>query len=443
MPPVADAVDVEAFRASLPGPRENVGGQLTSEALQALLAIETRFSGVDAIQRGARRLFFLDVTNAGQVTERGWKAADAPLADFLDRIFATDDWARKLADAAAQPTGTLLDPRGTTAALIAPQFRTAGTAATLLAARALQLQEAGQPEAFLDHLETGLALARTERHFAENSAAIRSASVEATLCRGVERWLERLDGRPDLLRRALALLTSHLSAPQPDPEIMRKVEFLILANAFADPADVPRSGRGADPFFRLALNDTPLLRYSWQVPWEKGRLRRVLEGIESADPEVRKLAEAMAPPVVRNVIFLFSKFARLRSPEWGPRHQYACRAAALQVALRLYQAETGRTAEKLTDLVPKYLAAVPLDPYDGQPFRYRISRGETIEWPADDTTVGTLTVKRAVAAGQGILWAVGLDQKDDGGHTQEWENQNLKVPDQDRISLVPLPPGRQ
>jgi hypothetical protein len=442
MPPVADAVDVEAFRASLPGPKENVGGQLTLEALQSLLAVETRFSGVDVLQRGGRRLFFFDITNAGKVTEHGWKAADALLGDFLDRTFATDDWARKLADAAAQPTGTLLAPRGTTPALVAPEFRIAGTAATLLAARGLQLQEAGQPEAFLDHLETGLALARTERHFADNVGAIRSASVEATLCRGVERWLERLDGRPDLLRRALALLTSHLNAPRPDPEIMRRVELLTMTNAFADPADVPRSGRGNDPFFRLALNDTPFLRYSWHVPWEKVRLRRVLEGIESADPEVRKLTEGMAPPVVKSVYFLFSSFARFRSPPWGPRHQYACRAAALQVALRLYQAETGRAAEKLTDLVPKYLAAVPLDPYDGQPFRYRISRGETIDWPPDDVTVGTLTVKRDVPAGQGILWAVGLDQKDDGGHTQEWEEQNLKVPDQDRISLVPLPPGR-
>src|SRR5207244_4278493 len=51
------------------------------------------------------------------------------------------------------------------------------------------------------------------------------------------------------------------------------------------------------------------------------------------------------------------------------------RAARLTVALALYQAESGKPAGRLEDLVPRYLAALPADPSSGQPFHYRVSRG--------------------------------------------------------------------
>jgi hypothetical protein len=57
--------------------------------------------------------------------------------------------------------------------------------------------------------------------------------------------------------------------------------------------------------------------------------------------------------------------------------------AQLQVALRLYQAKTGKPAEELA-LLKDYLAEVPTDPFDGRPFRYRLSKGEKIVWPEDN-----------------------------------------------------------
>jgi hypothetical protein len=53
---------------------------------------------------------------------------------------------------------------------------------------------------------------------------------------------------------------------------------------------------------------------------------------------------------------------------------------------------------------------VPLDPFDVQPFRYRLSAGEQLE-SADERRLPP----RFVPAGQGILWRVGGDQRDDGG----------------------------
>lgn len=45
-------------------------------------------------------------------------------------------------------------------------------------------------------------------------------------------------------------------------------------------------------------------------------------------------------------------------------------ALRILCALRLYHLEQGRLPDSLSDLVPEFFEAVPLDPFDGQPFRY-------------------------------------------------------------------------
>jgi hypothetical protein len=45
-------------------------------------------------------------------------------------------------------------------------------------------------------------------------------------------------------------------------------------------------------------------------------------------------------------------------------------ATRLLAACRAYQLAEGRLPDALPALVPKYLAAVPADPFDGKPFRY-------------------------------------------------------------------------
>lgn len=73
-----------------------------------------------------------------------------------------------------------------------------------------------------------------------------------------------------------------------------------------------------------------------------------------------------------------SGFAQAASSMSGANRlaeQHALRAArlrgtALLFALRAYQYDTGRLPERLADLVPDYLPAVPEDPFDGRSFRY-------------------------------------------------------------------------
>ena len=67
-------------------------------------------------------------------------------------------------------------------------------------------------------------------------------------------------------------------------------------------------------------------------------------------------------------------------------------AADVAIAVERYRREDGRPPEKLRQLVPKFLPQVPIDPFDGQPLRYVVREDEY------------------------IIYSIGRDGKDDGGH---------------------------
>lgn len=54
-------------------------------------------------------------------------------------------------------------------------------------------------------------------------------------------------------------------------------------------------------------------------------------------------------------------------------------SSRIAIAVERYRLETGKLPERLEELIPMYLDEVPIDPYDGQPFRYkRLEKGYTI-----------------------------------------------------------------
>jgi hypothetical protein len=74
--------------------------------------------------------------------------------------------------------------------------------------------------------------------------------------------------------------------------------------------------------------------------------------------------------------------------------EFACLARMLSIdlALRAYRADRGEWPEKLEQLVPQYLNAIPLDPMSGESYVYRAAEPEF------------------------VLYSVGSDGRDDGGH---------------------------
>jgi hypothetical protein len=67
------------------------------------------------------------------------------------------------------------------------------------------------------------------------------------------------------------------------------------------------------------------------------------------------------------------------------------RLLIVDLALREYHDDHGQYPTELSSLTPKYLAKVPYDPFNGQPFVYR---------PTDK---------------EFVLYSVGGDEKDNGG----------------------------
>jgi hypothetical protein len=457
--------DVDAFEASMPTPEENAGGRLAVTALNRLADVQRNLDQAQANARLAvlpadqaqapEESFFTCLARANDVAARGWQPEDRRLGAFLDRMFA-DRWARDLAAAAELPPGIVVDPRDITPSSPIQGAQFAGPASTLLVARGLQMQARGDDAAFVDNLRTALALARNMRHRTVAISVLIGEGVRARAVGGVERWLERLDGRPDLLRRALDALLEQQADAGADPDDVRLANALVARNALADPEKLPRNGARFNDFFFGRLEDIDLLRLAWQAPWEKERLRRLRDAGIFGDAILSRMARDSASPLVAGSIIPFS-------PEFFPNRRKLsdaadARAALLEVALRLYRAEKGKAAEQLDDLVPEYLPSVPLDPFDGQPFRYRLSRGEVVKWPPPGpgaTPAASALGQppppvsrdpwpdgRRVPAGQGILWSVGEDRVDDGGHDQLDRQSPGTRRGVDLIYLVPLPAAR-
>jgi hypothetical protein len=83
--------------------------------------------------------------------------------------------------------------------------------------------------------------------------------------------------------------------------------------------------------------------------------------------------------------------AMIKAGEASRRNQAYLRCAIVAVAAERFRQEQHRWPTTLAELVPNYLSAVPTDPYDGQPLRFK-------------------------AAPDGLLiYSVGPDRQDDGG----------------------------
>ena len=74
------------------------------------------------------------------------------------------------------------------------------------------------------------------------------------------------------------------------------------------------------------------------------------------------------------------------------RMEAARRVVITAIALKRFQLQHGKLPEKISELAPEFLAAIPIDPFDGKPLRYRPN-----------------------ADGIYLLYCVGEDGVDDGG----------------------------
>jgi hypothetical protein len=390
-----------------------------------------------------------------RVLRHGWTSDADQLDRWLDRVFEAA-WLQQLEDVADRPPGVYEDPRDLDYFTPPDSFQNLREMTVALRVRAAQRQAAGDPDTFPRLLKAGLAATRTGRNRGGLYAADVALDTEYVLLSGLPEWLDRLEGRPDLLRQTLAVLDRHEAEMPVGTADTFWAEQVILRNtmdrvgSWLPKVLDPRPERLQGPDDRIDA-EANLVAFAWHVPWERVRRERLLRLETTRQIDPRWLSRLHRPNQWR---LAFERTDSLADVE--RRALTIRRFARLRVALRLYGVEHAIPAPDLSALVPTYLPAVPLDPFTGRPFGYRVSAGETIPggtllvawdiaialgaaasvaqpvgglnglWLLNQVGDSGLrrsairnppvTLSQWVPPGYGIVWSAGPDGRDDGGH---------------------------
>lgn len=312
-----------------------------------------------------------------------WADEDlAALGQWLDSptLVTVEQALRAAAD---KPLGPIDNPRGLVS--FTAMFRDAGELSpvvTALLARGLWKQRRGDDAAFAGCLDAALAATRNARTMQPGPIHRSAYAPERQALDAVDEWLHRAAVGPGPVRGVLAALEKH------DRHCPRDLRQVFLTERMIDRLRLtgvsqwaPQqlefeiahySGAAAGDAVRQKANlETELLSFSLAVPWERERFRRLLglnnAGVPSPDRMNRWLGQYLVPaPTGRDL------------PRLELVSQATLAVTLTQVRLRLFELDTGRAARSLDELVPRYCGAVPRDPYDGKPLRYRVSDGERV-----------------------------------------------------------------
>jgi hypothetical protein len=333
-----------------------------------------------------------------------------------------------------------------------------------------------QPETAFEHLAQVLALSRNLRNKAPVASYLTGVEIEEGALGDLTRRLAQRKASPKLLRHILDELNRHASET-PSPLDCLQTECFRAGGTVTRPVTWSfYTGDGGQGRVREG-SIAGSIALSLEMPWEDERKTRLWEAVwaglfRAIETPHWKLPEKAADLTTRkaatgNILngwlpatdgagasITLAELASLLDNSWladerlfapvvplrsaATRARWRIDSCRLTVALGLYQLQEGKTAATLEHLVPKYLPELPIDPYSGTQFRYRISPGEDIDIPdADDQA-------RKVQRGQAVLWSTGPDKVDDGGHRHggdladdrpEWPRGGL-----DLIAVVPFWP---
>ncbi len=461
IPYLPEPFDVAAFNASIPSLAQetNPAGmeirgvwkqvELMTDELRTKRRGEPLFA--DLRDNGERDTFFRQIETA---CARGWPNRPSELGAWLDKRFQ-EEWYRQLASTARLPVGAVEDTKILTInTRLSHLWNAIDDLNRILSARGLQRQAEGDPLVFVENVRIGLALSRNLRNRTPPLLAQIGLRAELGIVQSaLDPWLEKLPHDVRALEQLRDVLLEHERLRPGEGEAL-KAQYLIAQNSLDfEPArliasELPIDFQESRERKELVEAECEAAALCWRIPWERERHERILRIAYRDDPREHRKIVQWGGTTLGNLIWL------TRQKMVESDSLVVLRAALLKTAIRLYQANNReRAPEKLTDLTPTYLPAVPNDPYDGQPFRYRVSKGEKLicfedtihNWarfkpvpmgPGGPRAQNIEEETHFVAAGRAILWSVGDDGHDDGGTRQGAWPLNARR-QSDLIYLVP------
>jgi hypothetical protein len=266
--------------------------------------------------------------------------------------------------------------------------------ARLLQLQALMHVEQDDPNQALNSVRSGLALAQSLKSPILIDYLVRIAASAMQL-----QTLERIMCRSSLTHEQLESMAKLVH----DPQAAFSIKYALIGERCTGLSVFRMPLRAMNG---MAVSDNPMPRLVLGPMRAVGLLKREAVGyldimqdyIQATDlpaPEGVATAKGIAQAVERGQRggFLTRMFAPAlgRVMELESRAQAHRLVAYCALAVEQYRLGTGELPESLDKLVPQYLDTVPLDPFDGQPLRYRLLN-------------------------QGfVVYSIGEDLSDDGG----------------------------
>ena len=421
------------------------------------------------------RVAFRDSIPSGLANPAG-KAIQEALADMDQGEGKEGHWLARIAKVPQVPLGVIETPSGDGQTPLLRHLPVCRKMTDkLLSLSRLALAEGKQATAF-EHLTQILALSRNLRNKAPLASYLAGVDIEELALEDVNVWLARAKPPAKLVRQVLDELNRH-AAETPPPVDCLRTECFRAGGALVNPVNwtfYSGTGAGRVPERWLAGS----IALSLDMPWEDARKTRLWQavwaglfrGLHTPHWELRdttvevQTRNEVAREVLRGWLpategpgasLTLSELASLVDSSWladerlfaavvplrsaANRARWRVDSCRLTVALGLYQLQEKKTAQTLEDLIPKYMPELPVDPYSGKAFNYRISPREEIDMPDAQGRQA-----RQVQRGQGLVWSTGPDKVDHDGHRHggtfadahpEWSRGGL-----DLIAVVPLWP---
>jgi hypothetical protein len=254
-------------------------------------------------------------------------------------------------------------------ATITPPWDDLRHCAQLLELRAICSSRAGDANAAVRCIADGLRLAESLRHEPGMIGyLIRAGCISASL-QGLERSLSMTSFTDEQLKELNEVLTA--AAGTLDFTQALVTERCLMFEECREPSLLGGEAQGPGPWrlpgtMRMGLADT--LNYMEDClaaamlpnPKRLARFHTAVQRVESLS-FVHVMIKMLGPAVGR-------------SAELDARTRAGIDQAKTALAIERSRLATGKLPERLEELVPQYLAQVPIDPFDGQPLRYRLQQ---------------------------------------------------------------------